>query len=91
MRKLFFIALLFFPILTFSQIINVESLRKVTDTSGWTGNTSLNFSLIKNTQTLIRLNNKIHVQYKMKRHLALFVNYLGFERSGGQSFVNQGS
>ena len=27
----------------------------------------------------------------MKRHLALFVNDLGFERSGGQSFVNQGS
>lgn len=91
MRKLFFITLLFFPILTFSQIINVESLRKVTDTSGWTGNTSLDFSLTKNTQTLIRLNNKIHVQYKMKRHLALFVNDLGFERSGEQSFVNQGS
>lgn len=91
MRKLFFILALFFPLITFSQIINVESLRKVTDTSGWTGNTSLDFSLTKNTQTLIRLNNKIHVQYKMKRHLALFINDLGFERSGGQSFVNQGS
>ncbi|MEX0996644.1 MAG: DUF481 domain-containing protein [Flavobacteriaceae bacterium] len=91
MRKLFFITLLFFPILTFSQIINVESLRKVTDTSGWTGNTSLSFSLTKNTNTIISLKNNIHVQYKMNRHLALFVNNLGFERSGEQSFVNNGS
>lgn len=91
MRKLFFINILFFPIFSFSQIINVESLRKVTDTSGWTGNTSLNFSLTKNTNTLIRLNNNIHLQYKMNKHLVLFVNNLVFERAGGQSFVNQGS
>ncbi|MEX2350010.1 MAG: DUF481 domain-containing protein [Flavobacteriaceae bacterium] len=91
MKRLFFILFLFFPLITFSQIINVESLRKVTDTSGWTGNTSLDFSLTKNTRTLIRLTNKIHVQYKMNKHLTLFVNDLGFERSGGQSFVNQGS
>lgn len=91
MRKFFFITIFLFPILTFSQIINVESLRKVTDTSGWTGNTSLGFSLTKNTNTLIRLNNNIHVQYKMNKHLALFVNNLGFERAGEQSFVNNGS
>lgn len=91
MKKLFFTTLLFFPLLSFSQIINVESLRKVTDTSGWTGNTSLGFSLTKNTNTLIRLSNNIHLQYKMNNHLALFVNNLGFESSGGQSFVNNGS
>lgn len=91
MRKLFLITTILFPIVVFSQIINVESLRKVTDTSGWTGNTSLNFSLTKNTNTLIRLNNIIHVQYKMNNHLVLFINNLGFERAGGQSFVNNGS
>ncbi|MCR9182226.1 MAG: DUF481 domain-containing protein [Flavobacteriaceae bacterium] len=91
MRKLFFITLLFFPIISFSQIINVESLRKVTDTSGWTGNTSLSFSLTKNTNTIINFKNTIHVQYKMNNHLALFVNNLGFEQSGGESFVNNGS
>lgn len=91
MRKQVLITLLFFPILTFSQIINVESLRKVTDTSGWTGNTSLSFSLTKNTNTIVSLKNNIHVQYKMNKHLALFVNNLGFERSGEQSFVNNGS
>lgn len=90
MKKLFCILLLS-PLFAFSQIINVESLRKVTDTSGWSGNTSLDFSLTKNTKTLIRLNNNIHVQYKMNPHLVLFINNLGFERSGGQSFVNQGS
>ncbi|WP_339611027.1 DUF481 domain-containing protein [uncultured Planktosalinus sp.] len=91
MRKLVVLTLFFFPLLTWSQIINVESLRKVTDTSGWSGNTSLTFSLTKNTKTLIRLKNNIHVQYKMNKHLALFVNNLGFERSGGESFLNQGS
>lgn len=91
MRKLVVLSLFFFPLLACSQIINVESLRKVTDTSGWTGNTSLSFSLTKNTNTLIRLKNNIHIQYKMNKHLLLFVNNLGFERSGGQSFLNQGS
>jgi len=91
MRKLFFISFLFAPFFTFSQIINVESLRKVTDTSGWTGNTSLSFSLTKNTNTIISLKNNIHVQYKMNNHLVLFVNNLGFEQSGGESFVNDGS
>ncbi len=91
MRKLFFITVLLFPLVILSQIINTESLRKVTDTSGWTGNTSVNFSLTKNTNTLIRLNNNIHVQYKMNRHLVLFVNNLGFERAAEQSFVNNGS
>jgi hypothetical protein len=91
MRKLFFITVLLFPLFVQSQIINTESLRKVTDTSGWTGNASVNFSLTKNTNTLIRLNNNIHVQYKMNRHLVLFVNNLGFERAAEQSFVNNGS
>ncbi len=91
MKKLLFTTLIIFPTLIFSQIINVESLRKVTDTSGWSGNTSFNFSLTKNTNTLIRLNNTIHVQYKMNRDLVLFINHLGFERAGGQSFINNGS
>lgn len=75
----------------YTQIINVESLRRVTDTSGWSGNTSLDFSITKNTNTLIRFGNKIHVQYKTKGHLILFVNNLNFERAAGENFVNQGS
>lgn len=75
----------------YAQIINVESLRKVTDTSGWSGNASLDFSLTKNAQTLIRFGNNIHVQYKMNKHLVLFINNLSFERSAGEDFVNQGS
>lgn len=91
MKRVFVIFFMFLPLIAFTQIINVESLRKATDTIGWSGNTSLNFSLTKNTNTLIRLNNNIHVQYKHNNHLALFVNNLGFEKSGDQSFVNNGS
>lgn len=90
-KRVFQFLLLFVPTCVFSQIINVESLRKVTDTTGWHGTTSLDFSLTRNTNDLFRVGNKIHLQYKIPNHLFLLVSDFSFERSAGQNFVNQGS
>lgn len=83
--------LIFFPCMGISQIINVESLRRVTDTTGWHGTTSLDFSLTRNTNDLFRFGNHTHIQYKIPRQLFLLVGNVTFERSAGQNFVNQGS
>ena len=46
-----------------SQVVNVESLRKPSDSTRWTGSVSLDVSLIKNTNDLFRIANKAHIQY----------------------------
>lgn len=71
-----------------SQILNVESLRKVTDTSGFSGAASFNFSVRKNVNQFLLLGNDIHLQYKMNKHLYLFKNDLVFQKIENQDFDN---
>jgi putative salt-induced outer membrane protein YdiY len=71
-----------------SQILNVESLRKVTDTSGWSGAANLHFQLKRNTNDFINLGSDIHVQYKMNNHLVLFKNSVVFEKIEDENFDN---
>jgi len=87
MRIVVFI-MLFINTLSYSQILNVESLRKVTDTSGWSGSASVNFSLRRNVNDFIVINSDIHLQYKMDRHLILFKNDVAFQKIDGQDFDN---
>lgn len=71
-----------------AQIINTESLRKVTDTSGWSGSINLNLDLKKNVSTIFRINNRIHIQYKNKKNLVLFMNDINYERFDGSSIIS---
>jgi len=73
-----------------AQIVNTESLRMVTDTSGWSGSIGLNVGFIKNSKDLVRIKNDIHIQYKQPKHLVLFMNHIGFDRADGADFVNRG-
>ncbi len=73
-----------------SQIINTESLRMVTDTSGWSGSIGLNVGFAKNVKELFNVRNNIHIQYKNPKHLVLFMNKISFDRADGADFVNKG-
>ncbi|MBV1923975.1 MAG: DUF481 domain-containing protein [Flavobacteriaceae bacterium] len=73
-----------------AQILNAESLRKVTDTSGWSGSTSLHFALKRNANDLFTIANDIHIQYKMNKNLVLFKNHIGFLKIEGDNFSNFG-
>jgi hypothetical protein len=75
---------------SYSQILNAESLRKVTDTSGWSGSASVQFALRGGVNDYIALGTDVHVQYKMKRHLILIKNQLNFEKVDGDRFGNNG-
>jgi len=90
MKNLFWFALLV-SFTSQSQIINTESLRMVTDTSGWSGSIGLNVGFAKNVKELFKIKNKIHVQYKNPKHLILFMNNIGFDRADGADFVNKGA
>lgn len=73
-----------------AQIVNAESLRKVSDTSRWSGSATLNFALARNVNDLISLGTDIHLQYNKDRHLALFKNQILFQKLNDEDFSNGG-
>ena len=91
MRILITVCLLLTSIYLQAQVINVETLRRKTDSAKWTGSVSLDVSLIKNKNSIFKIANKAHVQYNNKKELWLFVNDLKFEKLEGESFVNKGT
>ncbi len=56
-----------------AQIINVESLRHVSDSSKWSGSASLDLGLIKNTNSIVRITNRVRLQYNTEENLYLFI------------------
>lgn len=89
-----YILLIIFWITSFNvidaQIVNVESLRRISDTSKWSGAANLDISLIKNTQSIFKITNKIRLQYNTEKNLYLFINDLKLEQIEDNSFVNKG-
>ncbi|MCG2431472.1 DUF481 domain-containing protein [Aequorivita xiaoshiensis] len=88
-----YILLPLFLLLSFNisaQVINAESFRRVTDTSGFSGSTSLDFALKRDVNDKLSIKNNIHVQYKMNRHLVLLKNEIEFQRIEGDKFENRG-
>ncbi|WP_179354578.1 DUF481 domain-containing protein [Winogradskyella vidalii] len=92
MRHLFIILILFLFVNNeaYTQIVNVESLRRVSDTSKWSGSASLDLGLIKNTQSIFKITNNLRLQYNTEKHLYLFINDLKLEQIEDNSFVNKG-
>ncbi len=73
-----------------AQILDAESLRKVTDTSGWSGTMSANFALKRNVNDFLVLGTDVHIQYKNDTHLWLFKNDFSFEKIDDNKFQNSG-
>jgi hypothetical protein len=72
------------------QIVNMESQRYQTDTTGWAGTVGGNFSLSNYGQKVFAVNAHGHVQYKSKKSLYLFLGGYGFLKGDKQSFVDHG-
>ena len=88
-----YLVALFFICFSFtakSQILNAESLRKVTDTSGFSGSVSLDFSLKRDVNEYFSFSNNIHLQYKMNKHLVLLKNDIELKNIEGNKFENAG-
>ena len=88
MRNLAIVLFLILSTTAKSQILNAESLRKVTDTSGYSGSVSASIALKRNVNDFVTISSDIHLQYKMKDHLILFKNDVAFQKIEGQDFDN---
>lgn len=90
MKTFFLLCLLFF--LNFhlkAQILNIENYRIKTDTIGWSGKIGLNFSVTKNTKTLINIGSNIHLQYQSKKNLYLILSNYNLLVSDSQDLINK--
>ena len=88
----YYIAIIFFAftINASSQILNAESLRKVTDTSGFTGSVSLDFSIKRDVNDYFEFGSTSHFQYKMNRNLVIWKNDIELKNIEGNKFENAG-
>ncbi len=73
-----------------SQVVNIESKRMRSDTTGWLGSAEGNFQLAKNVETIFDLGAKLHFQYKHKNYLWLFLNEYRLIKGGDNKYVNSG-
>lgn len=93
MKKYYRILLLAIFIFTIKQkcigqIVNMESQRYQTDTTGWAGSAGGNFALTNFGQKVFAVNANGHIQYKSKKSLYLFLGGYGFLKGDKQSFVD---
>lgn len=75
---------------SFGQIVNMESQRYQTDTTGWAGTAGGDFSLTNYGQKVYAVNANAHVQYKSPKSLYLFLGGYGFLKGDDRSFVDFG-
>lgn len=90
MKYLLRIAILFWGMGATGQILNAEALRKVTDSTGWSGTMSARFALKRNVNDFIVIGSDFHLQYKKEKHLWLLKNDFNLVKIEGNRFENSG-
>ena len=70
------------------QIVNIESARMQSDTTGWKGNAGASLALTKNTQQIFSSEVNAHVQYKSQRSLYLLLGDYGFLKGAGTNLID---
>lgn len=72
------------------QIINIESKRMRTDSSGWAGEASVTFDLVKYSDYIVNLGVSSHLQYKHKKFIAHLLSDYVLVKSAGEDIINTG-
>lgn len=90
-KILLFLIFISSSLFSVSQVVNIESYRKKTDTVGWAGSAEATLFINKNNDFILSLNTKVELQYKTKKTLWLMLTDLATVRANSdQRFVNGG-
>jgi hypothetical protein len=84
------IYVLFINLRGFSQIINVERQRIITDTSGWSGDIVGTFTTLKINKAVTTFDFNSHLQYKSGKNIFLLFGNYNLINAGGENFDNSG-
>lgn len=87
---IFFSAFIIISQSCFAQIVNMESERYRTDTTGWKGSISGNFALTNYGERVVAADAYAHIQYQSKKSLYLLLSSYGFLKGEQQSFIDNG-
>ncbi|MFT3702779.1 MAG: DUF481 domain-containing protein [Agriterribacter sp.] len=71
-----------------AQIVNIESERIQTDTTGWAGSFGGNFSIAQNVDRVFSAGAFAHIQYKTKKDLYLFLGNYSFLKGAQTSYLD---
>ena len=82
--------LLIYSVSLNGQILNIESLRIVTDTTGWSGNLGFAVSASKSTKSFFNISTNGHLQRQDTKNLILLVGNIDVVNAGGEQFNNSG-
>lgn len=89
MRSILILIMLFSGIFKVeSQIVNVESQRLKSDTTGWLGSVGATFQLEKSAVQLININAEAHLEYKARKSIYLFLVNYNLLKGEEQTFQN---
>lgn len=88
MKYLIALAFCFIFITNQAQIVNVESQRIQSDTTGWLGNFGVSFKLDKNKVHVLNLNTNAQIEYKEPRNLYLLLINYDFLKGAAQTLQN---
>ena len=91
LNSLTLILILSFSFDVSAQVVNIETLRKPSDTTKWTGSISLDISLTRNVNDIFQITNRAYVQYNDQTNLWLIVNDLNFSKVEGFDLINRGT
>jgi len=87
MRHLLLLFSLLVTAIADGQIVNIESSRIQSDTTGWAGSGGASFSLAQNTQQITAASVEAHLQYKTQKDLWLILGDYGFLKGGTEKFL----
>lgn len=76
--------------ITFSQIVNIESKRVRREGDGWSGESGIEFFILKEVNTVYAAGGNIQLQMKQDRSLLLFLTDFSFIKAGDKDFSNAG-
>lgn len=87
MKYIFLFIILAIRLRSEAQIVNIENLRIVTDTTGWAGYIRLGITASKEVNSVVNILSDVQAQYKTKNDLYLIRGNTNFSRSGGTTFT----
>jgi len=89
LKKFIFLFFLSFCFLLSSQIVNVEGLRKSTDSIRFVGKAGLDIELVKNVNKEFTISSDLTLQYSFKKNTFLFFNKVEFNKVNNIELSNE--
>ena len=87
-RIVFFVLLIITGVPASAQIVNVESRRIQTDTTGWAGSFGGSINLSKNVDKVFSASAFAHLQYKNSKNLYLFLGDYAFLKGAQKKYTD---